>query len=122
MPYTHLTPFERYHVELRRQNGSSIRAIARELKRSPSTISREVKCNGNSRGRYRALQAQQRYAVARKRSVRGTKITTSTPLRAYVTTQLRTKWSPEQIAHGLRRAFPRDGAMSISHESIYAFV
>lgn len=122
MPYTHLTAFERYHVELCRQNGSSMHAIARELKRSPSTISREVKRNANSRVRYRALQAQQRYAAARKRSVRVAKIPTSTPLRAYVTTKLRTKWSPEQITHGLRRAFPRDGAMRISHESIYAFV
>jgi len=122
MPYTHLTAFERYHVELLQRNGSSIRLIARELKRSPSTISREVKRNANRQDRYRALEAQQRYAAARKRSVRATKIPTSTPLRAYVTTKLRTKWSPEQIAHGLRRAFPRDRAMRISHESIYAFV
>ena len=67
MPYTHLTAFERYHVELCRRNGFSIRAIARELKRSPSTISSEVNRNANRRVRYRAVQAQQRYAAARKR-------------------------------------------------------
>jgi IS30 family transposase len=29
------------------------------------------------------------------------------------------RWSPEQIAHGLRRAYPDDPSMRVSHETIY---
>ena len=42
MPYTHLTPFERGIVEFLYRAYCSIRFIARMLKRSPSTISREL--------------------------------------------------------------------------------
>lgn len=122
MPYTHLTPFERYHVELRRQGGTSIRAIARELNRSPSTLSRELKRNANHQNKYRAIPAQQRYTDVRKRSVRSTILPTRAPLRQYVSAKLREQWSPEQIANALRRNFRRDATMRISHESIYAFV
>jgi len=122
MPYTHLTPFEGYHVELRRQGGTSIRAIARELNRSPSTLSRELKRNANHQNKYRAIPAQQRYTDVRKRSVRSTILPTRAPLRQYVSAKLREQWSPEQIANALRRNFRRDATMRISHESIYAFV
>ena len=122
MPYTHLTPFERYHVELLRQGGASIRAMARELNRSPSTLSRELKRNADNHNKYNAINAQQRYIGNRKRSRRPTLLPTRAPLREFVAAKLREKWSPEQIANALRRDFPRDAAMRISHESIYAFV
>ena len=122
MPYTHLSPFERYHVERRRQGGASIRAMARELNRSPSTIARELKRNTSNSIKYKAINAQQCYIGNRKRSARPAILATRGPLRKYVTAKLREKWSPEQIANALPRDFPRDAAMRISHESIYAFV
>ena len=118
MPYTHLTPFERYHVELLRQGGASIRAMARELNRSPSTLSRELKRNADNHNKYNAINAQQRYIGNRKRSRRPTLLPTRAPLREFVAAKLREKWSPEQIANALRRDFPRDAAMRISHESM----
>ena len=122
MPYTHLSPFERYHVELLRQGGTSIRAMARELNRSPSTIARELKRNTSNSIQYRAINAQQCYTDNRKRSVRPAILPARGPLRKYVTAKLREKWSPEQIANALPKHFPRDATMRISHESIYAFV
>ena len=43
MSYTHLTIFERAKIEANLELGYSKREIARQLKRSPSTISRELK-------------------------------------------------------------------------------
>ena len=50
MSYQHLTLEERYCLAEFREKGLSIRAIARMLKRSPSTISRELRRNRGKRG------------------------------------------------------------------------
>ena len=47
MSYTHLTREERFCLEVLLNKGLSIRAIARILRRSPSTISRELRRNRN---------------------------------------------------------------------------
>jgi transposase, IS30 family len=40
-------------------------------------------------------------------------------LQRWVAGKLKREWSPRQIAVGLRRAFPDDALMSVSHETIY---
>ena len=40
-------------------------------------------------------------------------------LRSVVGDKLALEWSPEQIARWLRRAFPDDAEMRVSHETIY---
>src|SRR5436190_13227 len=40
-------------------------------------------------------------------------------LRSWVAERLQRDWSPRQIAVGLERAFPHDGSMRVSHETIY---
>ena len=50
MSYQHLTLEERYCLAEFREKGLSIRAIARILKRSPSTISRELRRNQEKSG------------------------------------------------------------------------
>ena len=65
MPYTHLTSFERGIVEFMYRAHCSIRSIAKELNRSASTISRELKRNVNVRGKYHYVQAQHRYTLKR---------------------------------------------------------
>ena len=64
MPYTHLTREERYQIYVLKKTGHTQLQIASLLKRSPSTISRELARNHGQRG-YRPKQAHQ-LAVARR--------------------------------------------------------
>ena len=95
----------------------SIRAIARQLKRAASTISREVARNGGLR-RYRAAAAEKR---AWKKALRPKpcKLVLQAPLRQAVILKLETHWSPQQIAGWLKRTYPDREDMHISHETIY---
>jgi IS30 family transposase len=97
---------------------ASMRAIAQRLGRSPSTISRELRRNGDRRGGYRATTA---HALAYERASRPTpaKLHSNLALRAIVQDDLRRRYSPEQIAERLRRRFPDDPEMWVSTETIY---
>jgi IS30 family transposase len=97
--------------------GKSIRAIAAELARSPSTIARELARNGG-RQRYRAAEADRR-ALERARRPQRCKLARNPALAAVVAEKLAEKWSPRQIAGWLRSAFPDDETMRVSHETIY---
>ncbi|SGR94257.1 transposase [Staphylococcus aureus] len=57
MSYNHLTLTERARIEVLRQENYSLRSIARKLKRSVSTISREISRN-NVNQSYQAETAQ----------------------------------------------------------------
>ena len=95
----------------------SLRSIARQLGRAPSTISREVNRNGGS-DRYRAAPSDQ---AAWDRALRPKlcKLACHPSLRRTVSMKLRRKWSPEQIAGWLKRAFPEEKQSQVSHETIY---
>lgn len=58
MGYTHLTQEERYQIAFGIKARMSLRAIAKQLSRHPSTISREVRGNGKARV-YQGLRAHQ---------------------------------------------------------------
>lgn len=112
---------ERERIALGVAAGSSLRQIARELGRPASTVSREITRNANTghhRHRYRAISAQLR-AEQRAGRPKPTKLAADPRLRTHVQGELEQKWSPEQISHRLRRDFPDDEDMRISHESIY---
>jgi IS30 family transposase len=95
----------------------SVRAIARKLGRSPSTISREIRRNGGGT-RYRARRAERRaWKCARRPKV--CKLATCRRLARVVATKLRRLWSPEQTADWLRRTFVGQPSMNVSHETIY---
>lgn len=97
--------------------GLSARAIAAELGRAPSTISRELGgCGG--RRRYRALRAH-RQALRRARRPKPSKLSRCPQLREEVENGLLKSWSPEQISARLKRESPDDAEMQISHETIY---
>ena len=95
----------------------SLRAIARQLRRSPSTISREVRRNGGSAG-YRAVASDQA-AWDRALRPKQCKLACHPSLSRTVSAKLRRKWSPEQIAGWLKRAFPGEAQKQVSHETIY---
>ena len=45
MTYKHLNQTARYQIHSLKRQGTALACIATELTRSPSTISRELKCN-----------------------------------------------------------------------------
>ena len=115
MSYTQLTQEERAQIYILRQQGFSIRKIAKILHRSPSTISREIRRNMGAKG-YRPKQAQR---LADERRHNAHKHIRFTPeLKRIVIEKLELQWSPEQIAGWLRK----NGFPSISHETIYEFI
>lgn len=118
MHYQHFTVEEREKIQLSLWQKESIRAIARSLNRSPSSISREIKRNSPPDKRYYIPRAAHQRAVAKRKS-RGRHLRLKTPdIRSYVIAHLKQGWSPEQISGRLKR----DGIGIISHEAIYQFV
>jgi IS30 family transposase len=118
----YLSQDERVAVaDLRRQR-YSIRAIAAEIGRSPSTISRELRRNRDpERGQYRPFVAQKLAVDRRARPGRG-KIVNDDVLREFVGNLLKKRWSPEQISHELVTAFPKEPERQLAHETIYQAV
>jgi IS30 family transposase len=116
MKYRQITSGERYAIGALRRRGLSARAIAAELGRAHTTISRELKRNLSSQGRYTPFKANQKCRGRRTRSRRNARITAETW--AVVDRYLRLDWSPEQVAGFLQV----EGILTVSHESIYLHV
>ncbi|MCQ8195599.1 IS30 family transposase [Streptomyces rugosispiralis] len=115
---------ERIHIADRLREKASVRTIAAELGRSPSTISREIRRNGmplrgdRTRWAYRPHAAQRRADRRRPRPKPG-KIGQNPELRDFIQAHLAMRWSPEQICQALRRRFPDRPEMHVVHETIY---
>ena len=97
--------------------GISLRSIARQLRRSPSTVSRELGRNGGH-GRYRAAVADSQ-AWDRALRPKTCKLARHDQLRQLVAARLYENWSPEQIAGWLKHTYPHDEDCRVSHETIY---
>ncbi|MET7712789.1 IS30 family transposase [Streptomyces sp. NPDC005407] len=121
-PSRYLSETERIHIADRVREKATIRAIAAELGRSPSTVSREIRRNRTVDPRrqwyYRPHAAQARADARRPRPKPG-KIGQNTALRDFIQDGLDRKWSPEQICESLRRTFPDQPEMHVVHETIY---
>ncbi len=119
-----LSEDERIHIADRYREGAGVRVIARELGRAPSTISREIRRNGmplrgdSTKWAYRPHAAHRR-AGERRRRPKVSKIAVNPRLGHAVQELLDRRWSPEQIAQQLRRAFPGQPGMTVTHETIY---
>ena len=112
-----LTLSEREEISRGLVAGFSIRALAAELGRAPSTVSREVKRNGG-RECYRATQADQATWVRALRP-KPCKLAENPGLAHIVANKLHSLWSPEQIAGWLKRTNPDNASHQVSHETIY---
>jgi len=97
--------------------GASMRCIAIQIGRSPSTVSRELKRN-EGRNKYRAAAADS-HAWAEARRPKLCKLATDHRLRCFVARKLRLQWSPGQISGALQVEFADDERMQVSHETIY---
>jgi len=99
--------------------GRSLRSIADELGRSPSTVSREIARNSDpATGEYRPWTAQRR-AEARRARPKARRLQADAVLRAVVQAGFDQRWSPEQIANTLTVDHPDQPQMRLCPESIY---
>jgi len=99
--------------------GASRRAIAAQLGRAPSTISRELRRNGPVAGRARyAPYAAHKRAGLRARRPKPFKLEDAR-LALAVQDKLCRKWSPAQISAHLAGEHGDEAAMRVSHETIY---
>lgn len=119
--YTRLTHVERVEIYKLIALKQSLAQISRTLGRHKSTISREVKTFGTQgyhhlKGEYKAV-----YAGSNRRSGKN-KINQNQDLQNYVLEKLQKKWSPDQISVSLRKNYPNNKLMQISHEAIYLYI
>ena len=101
-----------------RAAGRSICAIARALQRAKSTVSRELRRNGLSSGRYSPLHAAGAYQLRRRREAILEK---DQKLRTFVCDRLAEGWTPEQISGWLKAGNERR-LRAVGCETIYAFI
>ena len=101
-----LTFAEREEIALARAGGETMRAIARRLGRSPSTISRELRRNADRCGGYRATTA---HALAYERASRPkpAKLQTNLRLRELVQDDLRRRLSARADRRAIAPPVPR---------------
>ncbi len=117
MKYKHLTIEEREKIQELLWQKRSLRSIAKQIGRSASSLSREMKRNCPIKRKYTPRRANER--ALEKRKCRGRKERLkSEGIRTYVTAHLKENWSPEQIAGCIKE----DIEESISHEAIYQYI
>jgi IS30 family transposase len=112
-----LSTAEREEISRGLVNELSLRNIATQLTRAPSTISREVSRNGGY-DHYRATEADKN-AWDRALRPKRCKLAENRNLSYVIARKLKLKWSPEQIAGWLKRGHPKEELKRVSHETIY---
>ena len=113
--YKHLSTKERECLLILRKIGKTITEIAKELNRSKSTISRELKRNSNE-GEYSAYAAAAAYAERRKHSRRHKLLENKDLKRKVQKLIVEQHWSPEEISGRLKL---EKSPYQISYTTIY---
>jgi IS30 family transposase len=119
-----LTVFDRSAIELRLRDGWGVRAIARDLDRSPGVISGEINRHGGATV-YQAEAAVAQAAVARRLTGRKPVLAQDGARFGQVAELLRLGWSPEQISGRRQRmeaGMEQASGLSVSHETIYTAI
>ena len=115
MKYHQITQEERYQIYALKKEGLSQTAIAKNLSRDKSTISRELKRNKGLRG-YRPSQAEEMAKSRETLKSKSKRLNES--IIGYIKEKIKLYWSPEQISGRM----VLDGYKSISHETIYQYL
>jgi len=120
--YSQLSLDDRIEIYRLLASGLSLRRIALAIRRSASTITREVRRNSRPTkqfsGGYQPARADQ-LAARRRRWDKRHKMQRQPALRDHVRDRLAMGWSPQQISGRLAR---NNAPMRISHESIYRYI
>ena len=117
----YLSQDERIQIADLRRAGLSMRVIADQLGRAPSTISRELRRNAGTQSGYQPFEAHRR-ATARRARHHRRRVDTNGHLGEMIAELLGQRWSPQQISRHLRLRFPEDPSMWLCAESIYQAV
>ncbi|HZJ97212.1 MAG TPA: IS30 family transposase [Oligella sp.] len=119
MSYHELNLEERITISMGLIQSLSLREIARQINRSPSTVSREIRRNSNANGVYTVYEAEQKNKARRFACRPKRKLLPGSELFYLIKEMLRDHFSPEQIAGNLRSMFPNLKDAYVSHETIY---
>ena len=120
MQYKHFSIEEREQIQYGLWEKKSVRQIAKEIGRSPPSVSREIKRNLDALGRRFYIPRPAHERALRKRKSRGRQSRLKNDvIRQYVITELKKRTSPEQIAGRISIDHPDQ---KISHEAIYQFI
>lgn len=114
--YQHLTTIEREKLGELRRGGLGIRQIAKELGRSPATISRELKRNTPYKRRYYGCIAQKMYEKRRKKCGRKKLLANPELLELVRFLFMEQQFSPEEIDNRLKY---EKNQFQISYTTIY---
>jgi len=118
--YHHLTLQEREKITCFQREGKSLRAIAMALKRSPSSISREIRRNQVASGFYITEFAEKkskiRRSIDRPRVLHRQKTAAA---KGYILEKLHLSWTPDEISGRMRR---EKQPFYACPETIYKFI
>jgi len=118
--YHHLTLQEREKITCFQREGKSLRAIAMALKRSPSSISREIRRNQVASGFYITefadKKSKSRRSVDRPRVLHRHKTAAA---KGYILEKLNLSWTPDEISGRMRR---EKQPFYACPETIYKFI
>nr|WP_239537352.1 IS30 family transposase [Arthrobacter roseus] len=98
--------------------GHSMRRVARELGRQPSTIKRELDRHRDGEGRYLPRTADHDARRQRARP-KAHKLAANPGLRGLVQRKLNRCWSPDEICGWMKRTYPDDPSLRLCPETIY---
>lgn len=130
--YNHISKKERQRIEFLLNNNYSIRSIAKELNRYPSSISREINRNkinidnksnninnnyNEYNNKYSWFEAQYRSKDIRFKNIN--KIDKYPDLQNYIIDKLNKRWSPEQISGRLKL---ERSDKYVSYGTIYSYI
>ena len=118
MIYKHLNLEERHYIQISLKNEMSHADIAKNLNRSQTTISREIRRNTGKRG-YRYKQADR--MMNERHSIKNKAIKLTKDVSLLIETYLKKDWSPEQVC-GWLRSDERQERIALHHETIYQYV
>src|SRR5690554_6896571 len=119
MTYRELNLEERITIRVGLLQSLSLREIARQISRSPSTVSREIRRNSDNNGAYTVSTAQVQMRTRRIVCRPKRKLLPDSELFDLVKKMLREHFSPEQITDNLRSMFPKLKDAYVCHETIY---
>jgi transposase len=98
--------------------GFSLRSVADQLGRHPSTVKRELDRHRDHDGRYLPRTADHDARAQRARP-RPTKLVANSGLRRLVQRKLNRCWSPDEICGWMKKTYPGDSSMRLCPETIY---